>query len=149
MLPENPGFCSPSHSPPPSHGVSLSILDGASKKRSSLAGSLTAGENERSLKPSHLPQWRNHELRGPLLALSCAAFEQVVTWLKRQCPCYPPPCSQSCIFFFLRQCATSSPLDSQTSTKATLSVGDFQNWCPLGENSRKLLFCYFAHRLLF
>lgn len=42
--------------------------------------------------------------------------------------------------FFPQWYAGTSPLDSQTSTKALSSVGNYQNQCSEGEGSRKLLF---------
>ena len=45
-----------------------------------------------SLTCSHLTRWRSHWLRRALLALSCAALEGCVKWVKSDCSSYPFQC---------------------------------------------------------
>lgn len=54
-----------------------------------------------SLTCSHLTWWRSHWLRRALLALSCAALEGCVKWVKSDCSSYPFQCILSHASFAL------------------------------------------------
>lgn len=71
-----------------------------------------------------LPCRRNHRRRGSLLALSCAALEEGVIWVKSNCFSYPLQCILV-ISPCPRQCVESFPPETWISARALLSLGDY------------------------
>lgn len=53
------------------------------------------------------------------------------------------PVLANLLWFLAQWCPGNSPLDSQASTEALLSMDDCQNLCSLGKDGGRLLLCHF------
>lgn len=87
-----------SHSPPPRGAVHTSEF-WMGRERNGLCSVSHSWEARGSLTCPHLTQQRSRWLRRALLALSCAALEGCVKWVKSDCSSYPFQCILSRISF--------------------------------------------------